>query len=41
VERGEEKLLDLQISITPHTEHPDEAFRRLRKALEGMTKHHG
>lgn len=38
VERGEEKLLDLQISVTPHTERPDKAFAQLQKALRQMTE---
>jgi len=35
-ERGGEKLLDLQISISPHTEEPDKSVRELKKMLSQM-----
>jgi hypothetical protein len=36
-ERGYDKLLDLDVSIVPHTEHPDQTLRELREHLIKMT----
>jgi len=33
VEQGYSKLLDLEVSIVPHAEHPDRALRNLRANL--------
>jgi hypothetical protein len=38
IERGHEKLLDLQLLISPHTENPNEYVRDLRQALQQMTE---
>ncbi len=37
-ERGEEKLLGLQVSLVPHTERPEDAYRNIRRALTEMTE---
>ena len=36
VERGEEKLLDLQLVIAPHTENATDTVRNLQRALQKM-----
>jgi len=33
-----DKLLDLEVSLIPHTEHPDRALQDLRDNLIKMTK---
>jgi len=38
VETGLGKLLDLEVSLVPHTEHPDRMLRDLRANLIKMTK---
>ena len=38
VEVAEAKLLDLEVSLVPHTEHPDRALRNLRENLLRMTE---
>lgn len=38
VELGYAKLLDLEVSLVPHTEHPDRAVREIREALLRMTE---
>jgi hypothetical protein len=38
IDRGEEKLLDLQLVVAPHTERADEFVRKLQRSLEEMTE---
>jgi hypothetical protein len=38
VEQGFEKLLDLQVSLVPHTEHPNESLREIREQIVKMTQ---
>jgi len=38
VETGHRALLDLELSLVPHTEHPDNALRKLRENLIKMTE---
>jgi hypothetical protein len=38
VETGHAKLLDLEVSLVPHTEQPDRTLRNLRDDLIRMTK---
>lgn len=38
VETGFRKLLDLEVSLVPHTEHPDRTLRDLRDNLLKMTE---
>ena len=38
VERGFEKLLELDVSLVPHTEEPDKAAKQLREHLIKMTE---
>jgi len=38
IETGYRKLLDLEVSLVPHTEHPDRALRDLRDSLIRMTE---
>jgi len=38
VETGYGKLLDLEVSLVPHTEHPDRTLRNLRDNLLKMTE---
>jgi len=35
---GFEKDLDLEISVIPHTEEPDKAFKEMRKILSSFGK---
>jgi hypothetical protein len=41
IERGEEKLIDLDVSIVPHTEHPDRSLKEVRQSLIEMTQQNG
>lgn len=38
IELGHEKLIDLNLSLVPHAERPDEALRQMHEALAQMTK---
>jgi hypothetical protein len=38
IERGYEKLLELDVSLVPHTEEPDKTCRELREHLIKMTE---
>jgi len=38
VETGYKKLLDLEVSLVPHTEKPDRTLRNLRDDLLKMTR---
>jgi hypothetical protein len=35
---GEQKLLDLDLLLTPHLENPQEAVTRIQRTLKGMMK---
>ena len=35
-QQGQEKMLDLQISIAPHAERPDQAVQNLQRNLQQM-----
>lgn len=37
-EQGLEKLMELDVSLVPHTEQPDKTLRNLRERLIEMTK---
>jgi hypothetical protein len=41
IERGEEKLIDMDVSLVPHTENPTQSFRDMRKILIEMTQQNG
>jgi hypothetical protein len=38
IERGHDKLIDLQVGLVPHTDKPKEAFRHLNEFLLKMTE---
>jgi hypothetical protein len=41
IEKGEEKLLDFELLLAPHTEHADQAVSEIRTALQRMTNRDG